>query len=110
VRDPTAGTRWPRAVRPVDVGCHPTSHVPVVALTALAGLTLGAVVGPEAPLIAIGDGLALIVTRSPRIPETAAPVIAAIGLAAAIAAISATPWSQPCCSWRWLDWPGAKRS
>jgi H+/Cl- antiporter ClcA len=77
----------------LGAGATPPSHVPGVVLGAGASLVLGAVVGPEAPLIAIGSGLALLAIR-----RTAAAgnteisgVIAASGSAAAISAIFGNP-------------------
>ncbi|MEU0069885.1 chloride channel protein [Streptomyces sp. NPDC006332] len=62
--------------------------VPGVALAALAGLPLGAVLGPEAPLIALGGGLALVFRDLVRAPATEAST-ALLGAAGAAAAISA---------------------
>jgi H+/Cl- antiporter ClcA len=74
-------------------GVDPPSHLPGTVLAAAAGLVLGAVVGPEAPLIAIGSGLALLAVRSTRAagdPQATA-LIAASGSAAAISAIFGNP-------------------
>jgi len=74
-------------------GASPPSVVPGVVLAAGAGLVLGAVVGPEAPLIAIGGGLALLSVR--RVSQLnrgeTSVVIAAAGSAAAISAIFGNP-------------------
>ena len=74
-------------------GPTPPSAVPGVAIAAAASLVGGAVVGPEAPLIAIGGGLALfVVKRGPaRDDPTASTVLAAAGAAAAISAIFGNP-------------------
>ena len=69
------------------------SALPGVALAALAGLPLGAVIGPEAPLLALGGGLALLAIRwtpAGGKPEAAA-VISATGSAVAISAIFGNP-------------------
>ncbi|MDX6312638.1 MAG: hypothetical protein QOF44_2102 [Streptomyces sp.] len=77
------------------LGASPTlpSEVPGVMLAALAGLSLGAVLGPEAPLMAIGSGLALMTVRAAR--RTAEPQIGAVlgaaGSAAAISTIFGSP-------------------
>jgi H+/Cl- antiporter ClcA len=75
------------APRPVEV--------PGVALAALATLSGGAVLGPEAPLIALGAGLAgwamHLVRRNA--PTRAAAVIAAAGSFAAIATLLGSPLS-----------------
>lgn len=62
-------------------------------LAAAASLPLGAVLGPEAPLVALGGGLALLfrdLTRTPATPQTTA-LLGAAGAAAAIAAIFGNP-------------------
>ncbi|MEU1622784.1 chloride channel protein [Streptomyces sp. NPDC005722] len=69
------------------------SALPGVVLAALAGLPLGAVLGPEAPLIAFGGGLALLfrdLVRSPATPQNNA-LLGAAGSAAAIATIFGNP-------------------
>ncbi|MFJ5065591.1 chloride channel protein [Kitasatospora sp. NPDC088556] len=81
---------------PVDgLGGPPTppGAVPGVVLAALACLPLGAVLGPEAPLMAIGGGLALLAVRSARRsqhPELV-PVLGTAGAAAAISTIFGSP-------------------
>lgn len=65
--------------------------LPGVLLAAGAGLSLGAVVGPEAPLIALGGGLAyLAVTRADPNEQTLS-ILAAAGSAAAISAVFGNP-------------------
>jgi H+/Cl- antiporter ClcA len=67
--------------------------LPGVIIAALASLPLGATLGPEAPLIALGGGLALLLrelTRAPSTPQTAA-LLGAAGAAAAISAIFGNP-------------------
>ena len=44
-------------------GPPPAAWIPGIALAALAGLALGAVIGPEAPLIALGGGVAAAALR-----------------------------------------------
>uniref|UniRef100_A0AAU3I4P6 Chloride channel protein n=1 Tax=Streptomyces sp. NBC_01393 TaxID=2903851 RepID=A0AAU3I4P6_9ACTN len=60
---------------------------------ALAGLPLGAVLGPESPLIALGGGLALLFRDLVRVPATPAStaLLGAAGAAAAISAIFGSP-------------------
>jgi H+/Cl- antiporter ClcA len=74
-------------------GATPPNALPGVILAAGASLVLGAVVGPEAPLIAMGSGLALLAVR--RIPASRDPqagaVISAAGSAAAISVIFGNP-------------------
>lgn len=77
----------------LGAGASPPNVLPGVVLAAGASLVLGAVVGPEAPLIAIGSGLALLSARrvnSLNGVETSA-IIAASGSAAAISAIFGNP-------------------
>jgi H+/Cl- antiporter ClcA len=64
-----------------------------VFLAALTTLVLGAVLGPEAPLIAIGGGLAICVVRLSRrpTPARAEQVVAASGSFAAIATLLGSP-------------------
>ncbi|MER5641046.1 chloride channel protein [Kitasatospora sp. NPDC002227] len=71
----------------------PPLEVPGVVLAALACLPLGTVLGPEAPLMAMGSGLALLAVRSAR--RRAQPklgvVIGMAGSAAAISTIFGSP-------------------
>jgi H+/Cl- antiporter ClcA len=68
-------------------------EVPGIALAALATLSFGAVLGPEAPLIALGAGLAgWAVSLAKRdAPAQATAVIAAAGSFAAIATLLGSP-------------------
>jgi H+/Cl- antiporter ClcA len=83
--------------RPADglaAGGTPTAaELPGVALAALAALGLGAVLGPEAPLIALGGGLAVYAVRllRPGIPEATQKVVATAGSFAAISALLGSP-------------------
>jgi H+/Cl- antiporter ClcA len=66
--------------------------LPGIALAALAGLALGAVIGPEAPLIALGGGLAAAVVRvAKQAPEQAVRVVGAAGSFAAISTLFGSP-------------------
>ncbi|CAL9336386.1 chloride channel protein [Streptomyces levis] len=78
-------------------GLHAPGMVPAalpgVILAALASLPLGATLGPEAPLIALGGGLALLfahLARAPVNPQSAA-LLGAAGAAAALPAIFGSP-------------------
>jgi H+/Cl- antiporter ClcA len=68
-------------------------ELPGVILAALASIGLGAVVGPEAPLIAIGGGLGLLTVRLLRrdAPDELGAVIAASGMFAALAFLFGSP-------------------
>ncbi|MFC8598134.1 chloride channel protein [Isoptericola sp. NPDC057191] len=80
-------------VQGLSMGPVPASHVPGILLGALAGLPLGAVLGPEAPLLALGSALALIVVGPWRgsLSDPARNVLALAGAAAAISAIFGSP-------------------
>ncbi|MEU2900575.1 chloride channel protein [Streptomyces sp. NPDC001273] len=78
----------------LSVGGPPTLiELPGVVLAALATLVFGAVLGPEAPLIALGSGLAAAAVRLVRrgVPEQALAVMGAAGSAAAISALLGSP-------------------
>jgi H+/Cl- antiporter ClcA len=68
-------------------------QIPGVFLAALATLALGAVLGPEAPLIALGGGLAVLAVRF-RQRDMPAQTIAVVGAAGSFAAI-ATLFGSP---------------
>ncbi|MFE7275151.1 chloride channel protein [Streptomyces sp. NPDC057623] len=88
---PGAGGHVPAA------GLHspglPLAALPGVVLAALASLPLGAALGPEAPLIALGGGLALLFARLARAPVTSqsTALVEAAGAAAALPAIFGNP-------------------
>jgi H+/Cl- antiporter ClcA len=72
-------------VRPIDL--------PGIVLAALATLSLGAVLGPEAPLIALGGGLGVCAIRLIKrdSPDQAVRLVAATGSFAAIATLFGSP-------------------
>jgi H+/Cl- antiporter ClcA len=74
-------------------GSPSPAELPGVVLAALATLGLGAVLGPEAPLIAIGGGLAgLVVVKAKRdAPAQTIMVVAAAGSFAAISTLFGSP-------------------
>jgi H+/Cl- antiporter ClcA len=71
----------------------PPVELPGVFLAALSTLSFGAVLGPEAPLIALGSGLGLLAVRlaARDAPDTAGAVIAAAGSFAAISTLMGSP-------------------
>ncbi|MFH8475813.1 chloride channel protein [Streptomyces sp. NPDC018000] len=83
--------------RPADgrmkTGAPTAVELPGIALAALASLGAGAVLGPEAPLIALGGGLATFAVRlvKPGISPKASAVVAAAGSFAAISALLGSP-------------------
>ncbi|WP_329129108.1 chloride channel protein [Streptomyces sp. NBC_01476] len=74
-------------------GAAPAAELPGILLAALASLAFGAVIGPEAPLIALGGGLARYGFRllRPDAPATTQAVVAAAGSFAAISALLGSP-------------------
>ena len=74
-------------------GAWPAEAVPGVVLAALATLSFGAVLGPEAPLILMGSGLGVLAVRlaTRDAPPTATSVIAAAGSFAAISSLLGSP-------------------
>jgi H+/Cl- antiporter ClcA len=74
-------------------GPLPPIELPGVLLAALATLSFGAVLGPEAPLIAIGSGLGVIAVRlaARDAPPQASIVIATAGSFAAVSALFGSP-------------------
>jgi chloride channel protein, CIC family len=69
------------------------SHLPGIVVASLATLSLGAVLGPEAPLIAIGGGLAALTVRLVKqdAPPMAVTVMASAGSFAAISTLLGSP-------------------
>ena len=76
-------------------GGPPTQPIelPGVLLAALATISLGMVLGPEAPLIALGSGLGLLTVRLIKkdVPDRVSIVLAAAGSFAAISTIFGNP-------------------
>jgi H+/Cl- antiporter ClcA len=69
-------------------------QLPGVLLAALATLAFGAVLGPEAPLIAMGGGLALLATklaRKRKFPAQGLKVVGATGSFAAVSTLLGSP-------------------
>jgi len=82
---------------PVDglkaTGALPPAELPGVLLAALATLSFGVVLGPEAPLILMGSGLGALAVRlaARDAPDQASTVIAAAGSFAAISSLLGSP-------------------
>jgi H+/Cl- antiporter ClcA len=68
-------------------------ELPSIAIAALTSLGLGVVLGPEAPLIALGGGLAVCAVRLSRrdVPPRTTAVVAAAGSFAAISTLLGSP-------------------
>ena len=77
----------------IKAGAAKPAELPGILLAALATLGLGLVLGPEAPLIAFGSGLAVLAVRLVKkdIPDQAMAVLAASAAFAAIATIFGSP-------------------
>lgn len=77
----------------VSTGAPPPAELPGIVVAAFASLALGAVVGPEAPLIAIGGGLAALIVRTAKrdAPAQALVVIGAAGSFAAVSTLLGSP-------------------
>lgn len=75
----------------LGMGALAPSDLPSILLAALASLGLGLVLGPEAPLIALGLGLAAIAVRFVRVDSTDAQLLVLAGAFAAIAALFGGP-------------------
>jgi chloride channel protein, CIC family len=74
-------------------GAIPPIELPGIFFAALATLSFGVVLGPEAPLIAMGSGLGVLAVKlaSRDAPQRAAAVIAAAGSFAAISTLFGSP-------------------
>jgi H+/Cl- antiporter ClcA len=83
--DPSEGLKTGPPTTPVEL--------PGVLLAALASIGLGLVLGPEAPLIALGTGLAFLAMRLSRrdVPDRARLVLAAAASFAALSTIFGSP-------------------
>jgi H+/Cl- antiporter ClcA len=74
-------------------GTVPPVELPGILLASLATLCLGAVLGPEAPLVLLGSGLGALAMRlaARDAPDQAVAVVAAAGSFAAIGALMGSP-------------------
>jgi H+/Cl- antiporter ClcA len=90
---PGAGGRSPAEGFKAGEGAPTPIELPGVVLAALATLSLGVVLGPEAPLIALGGGLGVCAVRLVKrdAPATARAAVAAAGSFAAISTMLGSP-------------------
>jgi len=90
---PGSGGHSPADGFKADAGAPTPVQLPGIILAALATLSLGAVLGPEAPLIAIGGGLGVCAVRLARrdAPARTSAVVAAAGSFAAISTLLGSP-------------------
>jgi H+/Cl- antiporter ClcA len=72
-------------------GVTPLAYAPGVALAAIGTLAFGAVLGPEAPLIALGSVVGMAVTPVVKLSERETQVIATAGSFSAISALFGGP-------------------
>ena len=75
----------------IGAGVTPLNHAPGIVLAALGTLAFGAVLGPEAPLIAIGSCVGLAFGMSRRFGPNEKAVLATAGSFAAISALFGGP-------------------
>lgn len=77
----------------ISAGPIPPMDLPGVVLAALAGLSLGVVLGPEAPLLALGAGLGVLLARPAGIAgaDQRAKVVGIAGAAAALSTVLGNP-------------------
>jgi H+/Cl- antiporter ClcA len=78
----------------VGLGGHPNEALGV-GLAAFASLAFGAVLGPEAPLLALGAGLAVWLTSRIRLDAAGRDLVGAAGSAAALSTLFGGRWSPP---------------
>ena len=69
----------------------PLSHAPGIALAALGSLSFGAVLGPEAPVIALGSVVGVAATRLVRVGERETAVLSTAGSFSAMSALFGGP-------------------
>ena len=68
-------------------GVTPLAHAPGIALAAIGTLAFGAVLGPEAPLIALGSVVGVAMSKLARLGEREEKVLASAGSFSAISAL-----------------------
>ncbi|MFC5063755.1 chloride channel protein [Actinomycetospora atypica] len=75
----------------IVVAPTPWQHAPGIALAALGTLAFGGILGPEAPLIALGSVVGVVLTRIVRTGPRATGVMATAGSFSAISALFGSP-------------------
>jgi H+/Cl- antiporter ClcA len=80
-----------RPLEGIGGGATPVSHGPGIALAAIGTLSFGAVLGPEAPLIALGSVVGVAVTLFVRLDKRGETVLGTAGSFAAISALFGGP-------------------
>src|SRR5689334_17635426 len=69
----------------------PLSHVPGIFVAAFGTLAFGAVLGPEAPIIALGGAVGIAIAWFVRVGEQARKVLASAGMFSAVSALFGGP-------------------
>jgi H+/Cl- antiporter ClcA len=72
-------------------GATPPAHAPGVLLAALGTLGFGAVLGPEAPIIALGSAVGALITSRAKLADMGPAVMAGAGSFAAVSALFGGP-------------------
>jgi H+/Cl- antiporter ClcA len=80
-----------RPLEGIKVDPIPPSHALSIALAALATLAFGGVLGPEAPLIALGSIVGLVLTSFARLDQRESAVVSTAGSFSAISALFGGP-------------------
>jgi H+/Cl- antiporter ClcA len=75
----------------IAMGPTPPSHAMSIALASLATLAFGGVLGPEAPLIALGSIVGLVLTSFARLDQRESTVLSTAGSFSAISALFGGP-------------------
>jgi H+/Cl- antiporter ClcA len=88
---PGEGGHVPARGLAVGGGIAGLTALPGIAFAAIAGLGLGVVLGPEAPLIALGAGVAALVVRRSKAGDQAKGIIGAAGSFAAVSTLLGSP-------------------
>ena len=75
----------------VSMAPTPISHVPGIAIAALATLSFGLVLGPEAPVVALGGAIAIFLTMVARLGEHQRKLLSLAGSFAALSSLFGGP-------------------
>lgn len=75
----------------ISLAPTPLSYAPGVALAALGSLSFGAILGPEAPLIALGSVVGMVAVRWWKVSGPAAQVVSTAGAFSAVSALFGGP-------------------
>ena len=90
-RSALPGTGGHEPLEGISVQPTPLSYVPGIALAALGSLAFGAVLGPEAPLIALGSAVGVVAVRLAKVKAPGDRVLATAGSMSAVSALFGGP-------------------